>query len=146
MGFKLYEKSGEFHGRQPRTVPGVSVAASGHTVISIPRSTMAAAGLPDAVGAKVDVLIGNGTDSGKVAIVKGSTLSLCKPGDSTLLVNVRLKLGASRYAMKDVRSVHADNGALILSLPLDFPFANEGWETPAASAPASSINSQALAA
>lgn len=143
MAFQLYTKS-TTTGRECRTVPGVSVQRTGQTVFSIPRHLLNAAGLPDATGSKLDVMIGTGEDAGKIAIVRGNTLAISAGGASKNIVAIRIKLGKSLYTIKDVRAVQADSGALIMTLPLDFPLeaATETIVTPHRA----SSNGQALAA
>jgi len=146
MAFHLYEKT-TTQGCEARTVPGVSVQRSGQTVFSIPRHVLTAAGLPDAVGAKLDALIGTGDDAGKIALVRGKSLSISCGGGSKHLVTIRMNLGKSHFPIKDVRAAQADSGALILSLPLDFPFDAPRIATETiVSARHASSNGQALAA
>ena len=71
MAFKPLPQS-QPHRRAPLTVPTLAVRKNNQSSLCIPRALLRDAGLPDIPGARFDVLVGEGSDAGSIAIIAGS--------------------------------------------------------------------------
>lgn len=146
MSFRVHAPLRFTSGRGPLSIPTMSVFKDGSTQIALPRATLRDAGLPDLPGARFDVLIGEGTDEGFIAIRKGTNYKAHKVGNSETPTSVCIRtvgVGKARFPAKPVRSVTAENGMLVLQAPDGFPLLAPFADSVS---PRAHTNGQALAA
>lgn len=126
--------------RDPLTVPTVAVYKPKNTAIAIPLDVLEQAGI--SATETIVIAKGEGDDAGRIAIVPSPNGRRFRVEGKRAMLNTQ-QLGKAQFKATQVIEVSAQNGALILTLPADFP-----WTAPvkAASAPMSFSISQARAA
>jgi hypothetical protein len=146
MAFRALPSRNSGGRRPPLSTPVIAIYKN-QTQVSLPRALLREAGLSDLPGAKVDVLIGEGSDAGHIAIIEGPRFTLAKVGSAAVphTLVCRFALGAGKYKSRPV-AFEVGRKQLILTLPADFPLRSDAASTETIIAPAHRIEPQAYAA
>jgi hypothetical protein len=122
-------------GRGPLTVPTIAVHGGNQNVLCIPRELLRASGLTDIPGGSLDVLVGEGDDAGKIALIDGPRYRLITTSNTKAPKTLRIspQLGEGRFQAKPCE-FEAGRRQLIITLPAGFPLRSHSTETPGAAA------------
>lgn len=127
MAFQALPETMWSRGKEPTNIPSIAIHYATQASVSIPRTLLREAGLPDIPGAKFDVLVGSGSDAGSIAIIAGSRFTASAQGPSSkpnrLIVRFAgLHQRGVRYSATKV-AFEVGRKQLILGVPTDFPVA-----------------------
>jgi len=120
MAFRKLPKSA--FGGKSGTHPTVAIYKN-NTVFTIPSTLLDRAGVSDKPGKKVTLLIGEGEDAGLIAVTNGDDFTLISSSGSlnTLRCNSG-RIGKSPHYKSKHLEYEINEGALILTMPSDFPW------------------------
>jgi hypothetical protein len=122
MAFRDLPRPAQFRTANPHLTVGAFKSAGKYpqTVISIPREMLRAAGISDIPGDKLDVLVGEGDDAGKLALIPGSRSTLGRVGNGKNRVCIAVSGLARALRPSAPCAVQVGVRQLVFTLPAGF--------------------------